>query len=512
MESVGLAYHARHRGEALAIVSEGRSLTFAELYRRSNQVAHALRAAGIGLGDTVALAMHNRCEWLEMMQAVGKIGARVVPIGYRAKAPEIAYLLADSCARLLVAENALAPEIDRALHQAGMTGSLPVWVVGEEPPWRGTSYEAQLAAQPPEEAGDFFPGGGFDVLVYTSGTTGRPKGVERDVDPAHSHEQLASVVQLWGFSTNDVHLVCGPLYHTAPASYAQAHLLAGATVVLLSRFEAVAALEAIDKYRVTTTFMVPTHFSRILQVPEGQRRRYDLSSIRLVLHAAAPCPVEVKRAIMGVFPPHTVVEFYGASETGFTRVTAEEWLRKPGTVGRPWPGHELRILDEHGRPCAPGEVGLVYVRSPNLRFAYRNAPEKNQQAFRDGWFTAGDLGYLDADGDLFLVDRRTDLILVGGANVYPAEVEQTLLAHPAIADVAVVGVPDPDLGHRVVAIVEGRPGTVLSEREVIDWARERLAAYKCPRSVLCVAELPREPTGKLRRYELAAWAQQQLRQ
>ncbi|GBD25172.1 Long-chain-fatty-acid--CoA ligase FadD13 [bacterium HR30] len=509
-QELGLRYHARVRPDAVAIESPWRRLNYADLYRRANQLAHAFRSAGIRQGDTIALVLHNRPEWLEAMQAVGKLGARVVPVGYRAKAPEIAYLLRDADARLIIAENALQEELDAALTAAGLANAITLWVVGEEPPWRGESYEEQIAAQPDHEAEDFFPGGGFDVLVYTSGTTGRPKGVERVIDPAQSPRQLAAVADMWQLTQNDVHLVCGPLYHTAPASYAQAHLLVGASVVLLPRFDAVAALEAIARYRVTTTFMVPTHFVRLLQVPEETRQQYDLSSIRLVLHAAAPCPIEVKRSIMELFPPHSVVEFYGASETGFTRVTAEEWLKKPGSVGKPWPGHELRILDEEGRECAPGEVGLVYVRSPQMNFAYRHAPEKNTQAFRDGWFTAGDLGYLDEDGYLFLVDRRTDLILSGGANVYPAEVEQTLLLHPSVADAAVVGVPDKDLGRRVVAVVELRPEHSLSECELIEFARSRLAHYKCPRQVIFVAELPREPTGKIRRHELASWVCQEL--
>lgn len=507
-EAVGLRYHATYRPDAVALESPARRLTYAELYRRVNQLAHALRAAGIRRGDSVALVLGNRVEWLEVMQAVGKLGARVLPVGYRAKAPEIAYLLSDAGARLIIAENSLRAEVDTALSQLGSTEPPHVWIVGDEPPWRGQSYEEQMASQPQEEARDFFPGGGFDVLVYTSGTTGRPKGVERTVDPLQSPRQLAAVTRMWSFSCDDVHLVCGPLYHTAPASYAQAHLLVGATVVLLPKFDPVAALDAIARYRVTTTFMVPTHFVRILQVPQEIRQQYDVRSLRLLLHAAAPCPIEVKRKIMQVFPPHAVVEFYGASETGFTRVSAEEWVQKPGTVGKPWPGHELRIVTEDGRECAPGEVGLVYVRSPQMSFSYRHAPEKNAEAFRNGWFTAGDLGYLDEDGYLFLVDRRTDLILSGGANVYPAEVEATLLEHPSVADVAVVGMPDEELGRRVVAVVELRPNCSLSENELIEFARSRLAHYKCPRQVVIVPELPREPTGKIRRHELVSWLRQ----
>jgi long-chain acyl-CoA synthetase len=210
----------------------------------------------------------------------------------------------------------------------------------------------------------------------------------------------------------------------------------------------------------------------------------------------------VKRGIMQVFPPGVVTEFYGASESGFSKITAEEWLRKPGSVGTPWPGHELRILDEEGRACASGEIGLIYVRGPNLEFSYRNADEKNRAAFRDGFFTAGDLGWLDEDGYLYIADRRTDLILSGGANVYPAEVESVLLAHPKVADAAVIGIPDDDMGKSVLAVVELRRGDKATTEELIAFTRGELAHYKCPRRVEFVAELPREPQGKVKKHQL----------
>jgi long-chain acyl-CoA synthetase len=248
--------------------------------------------------------------------------------------------------------------------------------------------------------------------------------------------------------------------------------------------------------------MVPTHFSRILLLDGRARARYDLSSVRLVLHSAAPCPPHVKQQIIGVFPPGSVTEFYGASESGFTKITAEEWLTKPGSVGRPWPGHEIRILDENGQPCAPGEIGLIYVKSPRLEFRYRGADDKTRTAFRDGFFTAGDLGWLDRDGYLFIADRRTDLIITGGANVYPAEVESVLSRHPKVADVAVVGIPDDEMGKSVLAVVELRPGERAAAEEIIAFARRDLAHYKCPRRVEFVERLPREPQGKVRKGEL----------
>jgi long-chain acyl-CoA synthetase len=500
-QCLGLAHHAATFPDKAAVVLGETALSYGTLNARVNRLARALRRAGVGVRDAVAAVLPNGCEWLELLNAAGKLGAQLVPVGYRLKAPEIAYMVTDSRAKVIVGAPQLCDEIDRAMDELGVNDSV-LWVTGGDPPWRGLAFEELLAAERDAEPEDAFVGGGFSVLIYTSGTTGRPKGIERPVDPAAAHLTLASVAALWGFGAADVHLVAGPLYHTGPGSYAQLHLLVGGTVVLLPHFEAAEALRLIAGHRVTNTFMVPTHFSRILQLDAGERCRYDLSSLRRVLHSAAPCPPHVKRGIVDVFPPGVVTEFYGASESGFTMITAEEWLEKPGSVGRPWPLHEIRVLDEDGKECGPGEIGSIYVRGPHMGFKYRHADDKNRAAFRDGFFTAGDLGYLDTDGYLFIADRRTDLIITGGANVYPAEVESVLMAHPKIADVAVVGLPDPDMGKSVVAVVELRPGEPASAEEIIAFARRDLAHYKCPRRVEFVERLPREPQGKVRKREL----------
>jgi len=500
--SVGLAHHARTFPDKPAVVIGDTVRTYAELNSRVNQLARALRRIGVGRGDSVAAALHTGVEWLELLNACGKLGAQLVPVGYRLKGPEIAYMLSDSRAKLMVGAPELADEIDRAMTDVSWPDER-LWVVGTAPAWRGRSYEHMLAAESADEPDGAFTGGGFNVLVYTSGTTGRPKGVERDVDPATAHQTLLGIGALWGFDAADVHLVAGPLYHTGPAGYAQLHVLIGATVVLLPHFEAVEALRLIAQHRVTNSFMVPTHFQRILQIDAAERRRYDLSSVRRILHSAAPCPPHVKRGIIEVFPEGVVSEDYGATESGFTMITANEWLTKPGSVGRPWPGHEVTILDDAGRTCATGTVGMIYVKGPRMDFRYRGAEEKNRSAFRDGRFTAGDLGYLDADGYLYLADRRTDLIITGGANVYPAEVESVLLQHPKLADVAVVGVPDADMGKSVLAVVELRAGEHATADEIIAFARRDLAHYKCPRRVEFVEHLPREPSGKVRKHELA---------
>src|SRR5215468_7694402 len=276
--AAGLAHHARAFPDKPALIFGDARRTYGELNARVNRLAHALRSAGVGVGSTVGAALHNGFEWYELLHAVGKLGAQLVPIGYRLKGPEIAYMVADSGAKVLLAAADLAEEVDRALAEHALPDSA-LWVVGSEQPWRGRAYEEVLAGAAAEEPADAFVGGGFNTMIYTSGTTGRPKGIERPSDPARAHLSLLGIAALWGFTAEDVHLVAGPLYHTGPSSYGQVHLLVGATVVVMERYDAAAGLELIARHRVTNTFMVPTHFSRILQLDADTRSRFDLSSL-----------------------------------------------------------------------------------------------------------------------------------------------------------------------------------------------------------------------------------------
>jgi long-chain acyl-CoA synthetase len=302
--------------------------------------------------------------------------------------------------------------------------------------------------------------------------------------------------------SEEVHLVCGPLYHSAPLGFSDYALILGQTVVLMERFDAEEVLALIARERVTWSMMVPIHFIRILALPAEVRARYDLSSMRRILHAAAPCPPEVKRAIIDVFPGDVVWEFYGMTEARVTVIAADEWLRRPGSVGRPMPGTDVAILDEEGNELPSGQTGIIYVRPPGARFEYAGDPDKTARAWREDFFTVGDMGYLDEDGYLFLTDRHQDMIISGGSNVYPAEVEAVLHRHPSVADVAVIGVPDDEWGEAIMAIVEARGD--LDPEELIAFSREHLAHYKCPRTVDIVAKLPREPNGKIRKRDLRA--------
>ena len=325
------------------------------------------------------------------------------------------------------------------------------------------------------------------------------------LDPDQMVAALAPNLQRYDIEPggDHVHLVTSPMYHMAPLSFGYFSLHFGHPVVLMDRFDAETALERIERHRVTTTHMVPTQLHRLMLLPEATRRRYDVSSLRHVMHAAAPCPVELKRKLLEWWGP-VVYEYYGASEGGGTLVRAAEWLEKPGTVGRPWPGAGVRVLDDEGKDRVAGEVGTVYLKL-TMDFAYKGDPEKTQASRRGEWFTVGDMGWLDADGYLFLSDRKIDMIITGGVNVYPAEIEAALLAHPEVGDAAVFGVPSDEWGEEVKAVVEPAPGVAASEtlrERLLAHCRARLAAYKCPRTLDFTSALPRDPNGKLYKRKL----------
>lgn len=484
MEQLGVTAHARTHPGRVAIVTDDRRITYAQLDARANQVAHALRDRGVGRGDRVAIAFGNRPETFEVLTGAARLGAEVVPVSWRCSPDEFTYYVEDSGARVLLAED----------EQRDATAGLPTIYRHQ--------YDAWLATMPtaaPPDAPDPAP---TLLRYYTSGTTGRPKAVERP--PRRTDEYLDSVVaschRLAVGGSEQVHLMVGPVYHSGPLSYAVYALLLGQTLVLPSRFDAARTLELIEREHVTWSFMVPIHFIRMLALPPEQRAR-DLTSVRRILHAGAPCPPEVKRAIIEAFPPGTIWEFYGSTEGRGTLISPEEWLRKPGSVGRAIEGVEIAILDPQNRPLPPNEVGLVYLSAVGgQRFEYAGAPEKTAAAWWGDLFTVGDMGYIDTDGYLFLTDRQIDLIITGGANVYPAEVEATLHRHPAVTDAAVFGIPDEEFGEAVHAVVEARNDT--DPDDLVAFCREHLAHYKCPRSIQLVEQLPRDPNGKVRKRDL----------
>jgi long-chain acyl-CoA synthetase len=476
---------ARAEPDRVAVVFEGRQVTFAEFDQLANAWAHLLADCVEKPGDRVAVALPNGVDVLAAWHGVTRLGALVVPVNTRLTAAEVAYLVSDSGAQAVVHEgpgSSAAAAADRE--------GVASLAVGAE-----TAVTGAVRTEPPRPEYLETP---VVAMTYTSGTTGRPKGIARAAPEPATKAPPNPFASFWGFGPDDVHLMCGPVYHTAPSAYALMHLVEGARVVVMGmgrRWDAAEALRIVEAERVTTSQMVPAQFIRIL---EADWKRYDLSSLRKVLHAAAPCPVPVKRRILEVFPPGTVWEYYGASEGICSVISPEEWLGKPGSVGRPFPGITVRILDDDGVDLPAGDVGQIYISTFAGRgFEYHNAPEKTRSAWRDGYFTVGDLGWLDEDGYLFLADRRTDLILSGGVNVYPAEIETALLEDSDVVDAAVFGLPDDRMGQRVHAVVELRPGAARDADALRERLAGRLADFKLPRTMEFVDELPREPNGKV---------------
>lgn len=503
IEIPGFWRSAPGAGERVALIEpDGTAVAARDLWRGGNQLAHALRAAGLGTGDVVAVLLPNGRALFEALLATMQIGLRLTPINTHLTASEVAYILADAPAAAFVTHERLAAVARAAADDARVPADRRI-AVGSIDGFR--AFDAFAAGQPPERPSERQAG---QILAYTSGTTGRPRSVRRKLVPVDPDLAIAlQATHLFKYDVRPgdghVHLVASPMYHMAPLIHGWYSLHLDHPVVLMDGWDAEATLRLVERHRVTTTHLVPTQLHRLLALPEEARQRYDLSSLRAVVHAAAPCPVEVKRRILEWWGP-IVYEYYGSTEGGGTLVRSDEWLSRPGTVGRVWQGGELKILDEDGNECPAGVVGTVYMRSYS-DFEYGGDPEKTRAGRRGGLFTAGDMGYLDSEGYLFLCDRKIDLIISGGVNIYPAEVEGALLAHPKVADVAVFGIPHPDWGEEVKAVVQPEVGVAVSAAfvdELMAHCVARLARYKIPRSFDFTEALPRDPSGKLMKRKL----------
>jgi len=495
---------------AIIMAGSGETVSFGEYEARCNRAAHLLRAAGLRRGDHIAVFMENQPRLLEIEGAAERVGLYYTLINTYLMPDEVAYIVTNSRSRLLVSSAARRPVAEAAARQCPQLERLLMTGPGE-PPAGWESYEAAVAGCPAEPAAGESLGA---AMLYSSGTTGQPKGVLRDlpeIAPSEPLPVMNFVRAMFGFRDGMTYLNPAPLYHSAPQASVAAALRLGATTVVMEHFEAEQWLALVERYGVTHCQMVPVMFSRLLRLPEEVRARYDTSSLECIVHAAAPCPVHVKRGMIDWLGP-VITEYYGATEAnGFTFCDSAQWLAHPGTVGRPILG-ELLILDENGQPCPAGVDGTIWFRGATA-FQYFQEPGKTAAGrTADGTAsTVGDVGHVDADGYLYLTDRKSYMIISGGVNIYPQETENLLSAHPAVLDVAVIGVPNEDLGEEVKAVVQladpAEAGPDM-ERELISFCRARQAHFKCPRTVDFVPELPRSATGKLYKRVLrdAYWA------
>jgi long-chain acyl-CoA synthetase len=472
------------------ILFQGQTLAADDFDARCRRSAAVLQAQGIGDGDVVALMMRNSPEALELLVAVRHLGAQWVPVNWHFKTDEVQYILDNSGARLFIADAALLatlgglqPGAARVFCTRGQAAGVPAWE-----PLRDAA--APIATPPAAPRGAMF---------YTSGTTGRPKGIVRDaMTPEQQAASLALRRLAYGIEPGMKALLNAPIYHSAPNSYALGVAQAGGTLVLEERFDAERTLQLIEQHRITHAYLVPTMYVRMLALPAEVRARYDLSSMQMVASTGSPCPPEVKRAMIEWWGP-VINECYGSSELGYmTLLTSEQALRKPGSAGAVLPGVTLKILDDDGRELPAGTPGLIYIHQPAFAdFSYIGNPEARARMERHGLKTMGDIGYLDDEGFLFIVDRQADMVISGGVNIYPLEIESVLHGMPGVADCAVFGIPDDEFGESLAAAVQPLPGAELSAEGVRAWLHARIAGYKVPRLVTFHDSLPREDTGKI---------------
>ena len=488
---------------AVIMYPSGKVVTFAEMESRANQLAHFFRENGLREGDVVAILMENNEHFHTVMWAARRSGLYYVPINTHLTPAEAAYIVDNSGAKAIIGSAALRPVCEGlAEHLPNGLPALLMIADDDLPGW--LRYPECVADRPTSPIGDEIEG---DLLQYSSGTTGRPKGIKRPLPhlpPSEVPGMMSAMVGFWMVGSDAVYLSPAPLYHTAPSVWSLSVLAAGVPVVVMERFDAEGALDAIARHRVTHGQFVPVMFTRMLKLPGAVRDSYDVGSLRRVMHAAAPCPVEIKKQMMDWWGP-IVDEYYASSEAiGATLITAEEWLAHPGSVGRPSVG-AIHIVGEDGAEVPPGQEGEIYFEG-NSTFEYLKDPAKTAAARHDrGWVTVGDVGYVDSEGYLYLTDRRHHMIISGGVNIYPQEAENTLVAHPKVADAAVFGIPDDDMGQSVKAVVQTvDPADATDEfgAELLEWLRNRLAHFKCPRSISFEENLPRTDTGKLYKHEL----------
>jgi long-chain acyl-CoA synthetase len=502
----------------LGIISGERRRGHAEVADRAARIAGGLHKLGVGQGSSVCILMRNDIAFIETAYAAMRLGAYGVPVNWHFKPEEINYILKDSGTSVLVGHADMLHQLREAIPAGVTVLSVPtpreilktyrIDPLHLATPDFAIDFESWLAQQMPYD-GPAVPQP--QNMIYTSGTTGNPKGVRRE---APTPEQSAAAERMrgmiYGLKPGARALLPGPLYHSAPNSFGIRSGRLGGVLVIMPRFDPEQFLRLIEEQRIDTIFMVPTMFIRLMKLPEEVRRKYDMSSLHHIIHAAAPCPPDVKRAMIEWWGP-VIYEFYGSTESGaVTFANSEDALTKPGTVGKISPGAELRFIGEDGRELPRGEVGEIYSRiAANPDFTYHNKPEKRTEIERDGFITSGDVGYIDADGYVFICDRKRDMVISGGVNIYPAEIESVLHAVPGVHDCAVFGIPDVEFGEALMAVVEPQPGVTLDATDIRTRLKAQLADYKVPKHVEIRQNLPREDSGKIfkRRLRDPYWEQ-----
>ena len=489
-----VAIHAQAKPDAVAYVEDARRWTWRELFDRRNRLASSLTKLGLARGETAIVYAPNSLEYLLASGAVRAVNALPVPMNHRLVAEEVLYILDHSDAAAVFVGDPFVPIAEQVRSRAA---KVRTWIFTgtERRPWASTVDDLVQRGSPEPPAVDPNQGLGGS-MIYTGGTTGKPKGAVRSgVNPRLTLDLMQALGMI---HEAQVHLVAGPLYHSAPGSFALFTTMLGGTVVVMRKFDPEHALHLIDTHRVTSTFMAPTLVKRILDLPESVRARYDVASMKSLVVAAAPCPMRVKEEALRYFGP-CFYEFYGSTELGVnTILEPADVLRKPGSCGRAAPNVEMALLDDDGKLVAPGKPGELYVRRFEGMFdGYYKNPEATAQTRRGEWYSVGDVARVDADGYYYICDRKRDMIISAGVNIYPAEIEDALHRHPAIEDVAVFGVPDDDWGERVHAAIQLRPGHALTADEVRAFARAHVADYKVPREVSFPQDFPRDTAGKL---------------
>ena len=502
MSKTGFWNFAKKQPHKLALVDPfGNEWTREKLHDLSNQIVHSLRSLGMKRGDSIAVVLPNCAEYYAINLACTQAGFYMVPINWHLAGPEIAYILSDSEAKVFFGSNEnedISKACTIAAKQANFskTHSFSLGVLENF-----TNFEDFVENQSIEIPEERSPG---SVMNYTSGTTGRPKGVKRELvegDPDELASLYAMFLGLFGIEPekDNVHICASPLYHTAPLLWSSSSLHLGHVVVLMDKFNAEGMLTLIDKYKVSTSHMVPTQFHRLLSLPDEIRNKYDCSSTRRMIHAAAPCPPHIKEKMINWWGD-SIYEYYAATEGGGTMVSPQEWLKYPGTVGKAWMGSDIKIIDDNGEEVSIGKEGTVYMLLGTAQFEYKGDKEKTEKSRWNDYFTVGDIGYLNEEGYLFLCDRKSDMIISGGANIYPAEIENVFLMNSKVADVAIFGIPNDEWGEEIKAVIQPSDGVEGNDdltKELLDFCLNHLGKMKLPRSIDYLKNLPRDPNGKL---------------